>query len=98
MAIFAPDFTLAECPMQKNMFLQLCDVRIERVQELVREEPFPETFSVKTGHFTPEGFEKVHAAVRKGLYLLAEKKVGPERTKRILEECKLRRKKRRLGP
>lgn len=95
---FPADYTLAECPTRKNMFMQLCDIQLSKVQDLLRDEPFAETFSAKNGHFGPEGMQKIQLAMKEGLYALAEQKIGTERTKRLMLEYSLRKKRRRYAP
>lgn len=92
-----PDFTLDKVPTNRNIFVQLADIRIPAVQSLLEEERYAE-FSLKTGFFTEEGFKRVLDTIRKGLYDMARQFLGEQRSTEIVDECLRRRRRRRLQP
>lgn len=92
------DFSLDAIPTNRNLFVQLADIRMESVQSLLEEEAYREKFSPKTGFFTDEGYARVHEAIRKGLYEMARSLLGEQRADEILQECLRRRRRRRLQP
>lgn len=83
---FEPDYTLAQVPTYRHMFLQLCDIQIPAVQKLVVEEKFPEKYDPKYGFFTEQGHVRVVKAIRKGVYEMAVEMLGEARAKHIVEE------------
>lgn len=76
-------FTLAQLPRKRNNFVQICDISLDNIVKLCRDEPVTDTFDPKYGFFSKQGHERLSSTIKRTLLEMSKHELGEDRVTQL---------------